>query len=125
MGDFFKKKDQFYQTFPLLGRFSFFLRKHRPELRQYYWESDDDEFHTLEIKGVWFIREQKISSGVRPFGSLEKFYENDFVWLNHSISPTHIKDSEFKTKVGIGKNSYDMSVLNFWNFFLEQFPTQQ
>ena len=50
--------------------------------------------------------------GVRPFGSLEKFYENDFVWLNHSISPSHIKDSDFKTKVGIGKNSYDISVLN-------------
>ena len=68
-------------------------------------------FHTLEIKGVWFIREQNIG-GVRPFGSLEKFYENDFVWLNHSISPSHIKDSDFKTKVGIGKNSYDISVLN-------------
>ena len=50
--------------------------------------------------------------GVRPFGSLEKFYENDFVWLNHSISPSHIEHSDFKTKVGLGRNSYDMSVLN-------------
>ena len=50
--------------------------------------------------------------GVRPFGSFEKFYENDFVWLNHSISPTHIKDDDFRTKVGLGKNSYSMSVLN-------------
>ena len=50
--------------------------------------------------------------GVRPFGSLEKFYENDFVWLNHSISPSHILDSDFKTKVGVGKNSYNISVLN-------------
>ena len=50
--------------------------------------------------------------GVRPFGSLEKFYENDFVWLNHSISPSHIESSDFKTKVGLGKNSYNISVLN-------------
>ena len=41
-----------------------------------------------------------------------KFYENDFVWLNHSISPSHIKSSDFRTKVGSGSNSYEMSVLN-------------
>ena len=54
----------------------------------------------------------KNEGGVRPFGSLEKFYENDFVWLNHSISPSHIKNSDFRTKVGSGSNSYEMSVLN-------------
>ena len=70
------------------------------------------KFHIQEIKEVWFIKELKILAGVRPFGSLEKFYENDFVWLNHSISPSHILDSDFKTKVGVGKNSYNISVLN-------------
>ena len=65
-----------------------------------------------EIKEVWFTKDQKNIGGVRPFGSLEQFYENDFVWLNHSISPTHIEDSDFKTKVGQGKKSYEISVLN-------------
>ena len=54
----------------------------------------------------------KNEGGVRPFGSLQKFYENDFVWLNHSISPSHIRDQNFKIMVGNGKNSYHMSVLN-------------
>ena len=54
----------------------------------------------------------KNEGGVRPFGSLEKFYENDFVWLNHSISPSHIKNNDFRVKVGSGKNQYQMSVLN-------------
>ena len=54
----------------------------------------------------------KNEGGVRPFGSLQRFYENDFVWLNHSISPSHIQESDFRTKVGTGKNSYQMSVLN-------------
>ena len=49
---------------------------------------------------------------VRPFGSLENMYNDDFVWLNHSITPTSIKNADFRTKVGVGQNSYDMSVLN-------------
>ena len=69
-------------------------------------------FLILEIKGVWFIKDQKILVELGHLVHLEKFYENDFVWLNHSISPSHIKESDFKTKVGIGKNSYHISVLN-------------
>ena len=41
--DFFQKKRSILSNFPLLGRFRFFLESIRPELRQYYWESDDDE----------------------------------------------------------------------------------
>ena len=53
--------------------------------------------HILETKEQWFIKDQKIS-GVRPFGSLEKMYDDDFVWLNHSITPTTIKSQNFRTK---------------------------
>ena len=48
----------------------------------------------------------KNRSGVRPFGSLEKMYDDDFVWLNHSITPTTIKSQNFRTKVGLGSNSH-------------------
>ena len=41
--DFMQKKRSVLSNFPLLGRFRFLLESIRPELRQYYWESDDDE----------------------------------------------------------------------------------
>ena len=110
--DFLQKKRSILSNFPLLGRFRFFLESIRPELRQYYWESDDDEVPYSRNQRSMVYQRAKNIGGVRPFGSLEKFYENDFVWLNHSISPSHIEGSDFKTKVGIGKNSYDISVLN-------------
>ena len=106
------KKRSILSNFPLLGRFRFFLESIRPELRQYYWESDDDEVPYSRNQRSMVYQRSKNIGGVRPFGSLEKFYENDFVWLNHSISPSHIEHSDFKTKVGLGRNSYDMSVLN-------------
>ena len=110
--DFLQKKRSILSNFPLLGRFRFFLESIRPELRQYYWESDDDEVPYSRNQRSMVYQRSKNEGGVRPFGSLEKFYENDFVWLNHSISPSHIKSSDFRTKVGSGSNSYEMSVLN-------------
>ncbi len=41
--DFLQKKRSVLSNFPLLGRFRFFLESIRPELRQYYWEADDEE----------------------------------------------------------------------------------
>ena len=110
--DFFQKKRSILSNFPLLGRFRFFLEGIRPELRQYYWESDDDEVPYSRNQRSMVYQRSKNEGGVRPFGSLEKFYENDFVWLNHSISPSKISSQDFRTKVGNGKNSYKMSVLN-------------
>jgi glutamate synthase domain-containing protein 2 len=110
--DFFQKKRSILSNFPLLGRFRFFLESIRPELRQYYWESDDDEVPYSRNQRSMVYQRSKDIEGVRPFGSLEKMYREDFVWLNHSITPSHIKNSEFRTKVGSGKKFYNMSVLN-------------
>ena len=110
--DFLQKKRSILSNFPLLGRFRFFLESIRPELRQYYWETDDEEVPYSRNQRTMVYQRSKNIEGVRPFGSLEKMYNDDFVWLNHSITPSSILNSNFRTKVGIGKNSYDMSVLN-------------
>ena len=110
--DFFQKKRSILSNFSLIGRFRFFLESIRPELRQYYWEADDDEVPYSRNQRSMVYQRSKNIEGVRPFGSLEKMYREDFVWLNHSITPSNIEDYEFKTKVGEGKNLYNMSVLN-------------
>jgi len=110
--DFSQKKRSILSNFPLLGRFRFFLESIRPELRQYYWESDDEEVPYSRNQRSMVYQRSKNIEGVRPFGSLERMYNEDFVWLNHSITPSHISNSNFTSKVGVGKNAYEMSVLN-------------
>ena len=110
--DFTQKKRSILSNFPLLGRFRFFLESIRPELRQYYWEDDDDEVPYSRNQRTMVYQRSKNIGGVRPFGSLEKMYNDDFVWLNHSITPSSIKNTNFRTQVGTGKKSYEMSVLN-------------
>ena len=90
-----------------MGRFRFFLESIRPELRQYYWESDDDEVPYSRNQRT-MVYERSKNEGGETLGSLEKFYENDFVWLNHSISPSHIKNNDFRVKVGSGKSVSDV-----------------
>ena len=112
LSDYMQKKRSILSNFPLLGRFRFFFESIRPELRQYYWETDDEEVPYSRNQRSMVYQRSKNIDGVRPFGSLEKMYDDDFVWLNHSITPSSIANSDFRTKVGIGKNSYNMSVLN-------------
>ncbi|MEL0034560.1 MAG: FMN-binding glutamate synthase family protein, partial [Paracoccaceae bacterium] len=41
--DFSQKKRPVLANFPIIGRFRFIFESIRPELRQYFWESDKDE----------------------------------------------------------------------------------
>ena len=41
--DYHQKKRAVLGNYPLIGRFRFLFESIRPELRQYFWESDTDE----------------------------------------------------------------------------------
>ena len=110
--DFFQRKRPVLANFPLIGRFRFLLESIRPELRQYFWESDKDELpYSRNQRSMVYQRSKEILAA-RPFGSDENHYIDDFTWLNHSIAPSHIVDDDFRITVGLSTKSYDISVLN-------------
>lgn len=110
--DFFQKSRPVLANFPLIGRFRFLLESIRPELRQYFWESDTDELPYSRNQRSMVYQRSKELLAARPFGSDGNHYSDDFTWLNHSILPTHISDDDFRVKTGIGPMSYDVSILN-------------
>ena len=110
--DIFQKKRPVLANFPLIGRFRFVLESIRPELRQYFWESDTDELpYSRNQRSMVYQRSKQILAA-RPFGSDENHYSDDFTWLNHSIAPSHINDDDFRVIVGKGDACYAMSILN-------------
>ena len=110
--DIFQKKRPVLANFPLIGRFRFVLESIRPELRQYFWESDTDELpYSRNQRSMVYQRSKQILAA-RPFGSDENHYSDDFTWLNHSIAPSHITDDDFRVIVGKGEACYAMSILN-------------
>lgn len=72
------------RNYPIIGHFRFLFEEIRPEIRQYFIESDTER--------VPFSREQRAivyqrAKGVldkRPFGSKADVYAPGYEWMNHS-----------------------------------------
>ena len=112
ISDYAQKKRAVLGNFPLMGRFRFIFEAIRPELRQYFWEADNDELPYSRNQRAMVYQRSKEILAARPFGSDENQYLEDFNWLNHSISPSKIEDDDFRIRVGESTNAYDVSVLN-------------
>lgn len=110
--DYLQKSRPVLANFPLIGRFRFILESIRPELRQYFWESDKEELPYSRNQRSMVYQRSKELLAARPFGSDENHYSDDFTWLNHSITPTHIEDHDFRVMVGEGEALYQISILN-------------
>jgi len=110
--DRLQQKHTLLGNYPLLGRFRFFFETIRPELRQYFWEADDDELPYSRNQRAMVYQRAKGIMAARPFGSTQAMYQDEFSWLNHAIQPTHIVDKHFRVVVGEGDAAYAASVLN-------------
>ena len=112
--DINQREHSLKRNYPILANLRFMLEKIRPEIRQYFLESDIDgkPFNRNNRAIVYQRAKRQLSS--RPFGTLQDVYQPDFEWLSHSIMPHHIEDRDFRITVG-GTDCakpYALSVLN-------------
>jgi glutamate synthase domain-containing protein 2 len=102
------------RNFPILGHLRYMMEFVRPELRQYFFES--------ETSGRPFSREQRTiieerahgGSDTSPFGTMRDFEDAGFSFVQHSIAP-HTVDEKY-ARIVIGneqcRQPYDSSRLN-------------
>lgn len=112
--DYFQTKQSVRRNYPLLGRFRYLLESIRPEINQYFVESNTD--------GVPFNREQrslvyqraKHDLDTLPFGTQKDVYAPGYEWVNHSLSPQHIKAEDLRITIGGPdcKRPYSASIFN-------------
>ena len=110
--DFTQKKRAVRANYPLLGRMRYLLESIRPELRQYFWEADTDELPYSRNQRTMVYQRARGILAARPLGTVIDIYQEDYNWLNHSITPTHIENKDFRVTVGEGKNAYQCALLN-------------
>lgn len=101
------------RNFPLLGYFRYLFESIRPELRQYFWESDlDGKPFNRRQRSIVYQRAKNERQTV-AFGMQEDPNQPGYEWVAHSIYPTHLED---QLRVTIGnrfcKQPYNASVLN-------------
>ncbi|WP_156306057.1 FMN-binding glutamate synthase family protein [Sphingobacterium endophyticum] len=110
----FQTKHAILRNYPLVGYFRYFLESIRPELRQYFWESDTDgrPFNRRQRSIVY--QRAKNQRETVAFGMQSDPQAVGNEWAAHSIFPVHIEDHNLRTMVGNSscKQPYSLSVFN-------------
>ena len=102
------------RNFPLLGNFRYFFETIRPEISQYFIESDTNGVpFSREQRSVVYQRAKQVRDTV-PFGTLKNVYDVGYEWVNHSIRPIHVSPEELRVDVGGPEcdRPYSCSLLN-------------
>ncbi|MEM6989832.1 MAG: FMN-binding glutamate synthase family protein [Myxococcota bacterium] len=102
------------RNFPVLGRLRYFFESIRPELRQYFVESDQEENpYSREKRSIIYQRAKDVLDTV-PFGTRRDVYGEGYSWLSHSLSPKHLGPEAGRIMVGDVRCSkpYNASIFN-------------
>jgi glutamate synthase domain-containing protein 2 len=112
--DMVQRRHSLRRNYPILANIRFGLETIRPEIRQYFLESDTDgtPFNRAERSVVYQRAKGQLDK--RPFGTQQDVYGNNFEWMNHSIAARRVSGWDFRTPVGgeACRRPYAMSLLN-------------
>src|SRR5437868_14983519 len=85
--DMLQTKHSLRRNYPILANIRFILEKVRPEIRQYFLESDTDGTPFNRTKRALAYQRAKGALETRPFGTQQDVYGEQFEWINHSLLP--------------------------------------
>jgi len=112
--DALQKRQTIKRNFPILGRFRYLMEAIRPEINQYFVESNMDgrPFHRNDRSIVYQRAKNQLDS--LPFGTQLDVNEVGYEWLNHSMVPKHLPPESLRVKIGNSqcKQPYSASILN-------------
>ena len=102
------------RNFPVIGHFRYLFEAIRPEINQYFVESDVDgrPFNRIERSVVYQRAKRQLDT--LPFGTRYNLYKPGCEWINHSLSPTAPPEVAPRISIGVGQceQPYASSVLN-------------
>lgn len=114
MKDAYQTKRAILRNFPLLGNFRYMLEKIRPEIQQYFIESDVSGSPVpREVRSLVYQRAKR-ETDTLPFGTQRNVYDEGYEWLGHSLAPQQVKDEELRVQIGGPdcKKPYSASIFN-------------
>ncbi|MGH8632211.1 MAG: glutamate synthase-related protein, partial [Burkholderiales bacterium] len=112
--DFYQKKQAIRRNYPIIAHLRFLFEAIRPEIRQYFLESDTERIPFSRAQRSLVYQRAKNVVDKRPYGTLIDVYGDQYEWINHSMNTVHIKDHNFRTLIGGPgcTHPYSLSVYN-------------
>lgn len=112
--DLLQKRHAIRRNFPVAGRFRYLFEKVRPELHQYFVESNTSgRPFARELRSLVYQR-AKGETDTIPFGTEKDVYTVGYEWMNHSLMAKEPPKEPHRVIVGGPdcKKPYASSVLN-------------
>lgn len=114
--DMTQTKHAIRRNFPVIGNLRYILEGIRPEIMQYFVETDTEGRPFDRIDRSLIYRRAKNVSDTSPFGTQEDPYKDGYEWINHSMYAKSHHDYTIDTRVMIGekkcKKPYSVSIYN-------------
>lgn len=102
------------RNYPIIGHLRFMFETIRPEIRQYFLESETEAAPFSRAQRSLVYARAKGQSDKRPFGTQLDTRAVGYEWINHSMAPSVLQSHDFRVMVG-GANCtqpYSMSLFN-------------
>ncbi|WP_342619091.1 FMN-binding glutamate synthase family protein [Rhodoferax sp. GW822-FHT02A01] len=110
--DLSQTKRSILRNYPVTGHIRFMLESVRPEIRQYFFEGDNDAAPFSRAQRSLVYQRAKDAVDKRPFGTQLDVHAEGYEWINHSVSPTTLHSHDFRVMVG-GQRPYPYSISVF------------
>ncbi len=112
--DLMQPRHAILRNYPISAHLRFILEEIRPEMRQYFFESETDGLPFSRTQRAVVYQRAKMALDKRPFGTLRDTGAVGYEWLRHSITPKPVAGKDFGVTVG-GPDCakpYSLSVFN-------------
>ena len=98
--DLVQTRRSILRNYPVIGHLRFMLELVRPELRQYFLESDNEATPFSRAQRSLVYQRAKGDSDKRPFGTQFDVHAEGYEWMNHSLVPSTIASHDFRVWIG-------------------------
>jgi glutamate synthase domain-containing protein 2 len=114
--DLKQTKRAILRNYPVIGHFRYLFEYIRPEIRQYFVESDAEATPFSRSQRSLVYQRAKGETDKRPFGTQLDVKAIGYEWINHSIVPTVIDSHDFRIEIGCKSSGctqpYSASIFN-------------
>ena len=113
--DLLQNRHSILKNYPIMGHFRFLFEDFRPEIRQYFIESDQDALPFSRMQRSLVYQRAKNENADKPFGSIIDVYQQDYRFITHSLTPRLPADiKNFRITIGNEQclQPYSASIMN-------------
>jgi glutamate synthase domain-containing protein 2 len=101
------------RNYPVIGHLRFLFEFVRPEIRQYFIESDNEAHPFSRQQRSLVYQRAKGDPDKQPFGTQLDVHAPGYEWINHSLAPTVVESHDFRVIIGSERvQPYSASVFN-------------